>query len=368
MYGISSVYSLGFILLVVGFPMIYLLSKSTKHPRNTRIIIFFIILYFFAAFRAPTVGGDLEFYIPHFNEICQINRIDQLLDLRASNFEPGYTFLCWLISRVSKTSMAFLAITGFLSLIGPFYLCKRYSPWPIFSLLVYILLGFYTNTFNNVRQSIAISFFFFSIPHIFKKKPIRFILFILLSASFHFSAIIALIAYPLSKIKLTNKLLLFGFIGGYLTSVLFGTTIIHLIEPFLKYEEILGRGEGRGMMILYIIITCLAFVVFKKNEYNIEPRLRQIAYLFILFLFAATIIQMFAVYYSSIIRLTFYFYIPIICLIPILLSSFNNFSERRFYCLIVMSILFIYMNSIIYSYSSAINSNFQGVIPYVFNF
>lgn len=368
MYGLSSSYTIGFLLLLVVFPIIYFIGNTTVHPKSVRLTLLFIIFFIFAAFRAPTVGGDLEYYIPHFNEICGIKEFNQIFDLRTSNFEPGYTIICWLISRISDSSMAFLSITSFLSLIGPFYLCKRFSPWPCLSIFIYFLLGFYTNTFNNVRQSIAISTVFFAIPFLLDNKALRFTLLVSLATSIHFSSAIFFLAYPFSKLHLSIRLLFWGFLVGFVVSIVLGPSIMNLIGPFLKYEEIVGRGEGRGMMFFYVIITCISFFVFKRNETFFNKHLKIVCELFIKFLLIASILQMFAVYFPSIVRLSFFFYIPIICLIPILISSYKSYHKRRLFGAIIMATLFYYMNSFIYSHSSAIDSNFQGVIPYSFNF
>lgn len=370
MYGFTSIYSIGFLILLAITPVIERVSRNTSSPKAFRVLVLFLLMAFFAVFRAPTVGGDLEYYIPHFEEVCQVQGLGGLFDLKVSNYEPGYTLFCWGLSRITRSNFVFLAVTGVISLIGPFSLCKRYSPWPFFSILLYILLGFYTNTFNNIRQSMALSIIFLAIPYIFRRKFLLFLLLTLLAGSFHASALSVIVAYPLFSFHL-SKFNLFPILGiSFLASLAIGAVIVQFFGGvFLsKYEEIEGAGAGRGMLLLYFILLTASLFFFEYNKHHLLPRRRRVASFFIKLLMVATIIQMFAVYFSSIYRMTYYFFIPIIALIPILLTSIESKSRRSFYGFLVLVVLFCYMCLLIFSYAPEINSNPQGVIPYKFYF
>lgn len=367
MYGLKSIYVTVFLLLILALPFIMLMGggKNRRVQQKFGLLFLFFVLYFFAAFRAETVGGDLEHYIPHFREICSVINFSDIFDLRSSNYEPGYTILCWLISRISNSVFVFLAITSFISLVGPFSLAKRYSVWPCVSILIYIMLGFYTNTYNNVRQSIAISIIFCSIPYLLSKKTIKFLLFVALAGSMHTSALVFVLAYLIRYIPISFKSFTVSLAAGYAVSTVSGIVIVqYLGSLFLsKYEELLGEGHGKTLMIIYIFITMCALFVYKKKQII---RNEEHTTLFIRFILAATIIQMFAIYFSSIVRLTYYFYIPIIVLLPNLLRTIRNVTTRRIVCVCIFFVLLYYMAAV-YSYLPDTNSNSQGVIPYSLN-
>ena len=368
MFGFSSVYSIGFFILLALTPVIVRVSNNTTSPKLFRVLVLFVIMAFFSCFRAPTVGGDLEYYVPHFEEMCQVRGFSGMFDLSKTNYEPGYTLFCWLLSRITHSTFLFLAVTGLLSLVGPFALCKRYSPWPFFSILVYFLFGYYTNTFNNVRQSLALSIVFLAIPYIFEKKFFPFLFMSLLAGSFHFSAVLFIIAYPLARVRLT-PVRLFTILGvSFVLSGVIGTVLFRLLGGLLasKYDEI--EGAGRVMLLFYFVVTTTALYVYRANEGRIIPRRRKIAKLLINFLMAATIIQMFSVYFSSVLRLTYYFFIPVVALIPILIIGFKGNSLKSFFGFAVIVLMVLYMGFLIYAYSPEIGSNSQGVIPYKFIF
>ena len=80
----------------------------------------------------------------------------------------------------------------------------------------------------------------------------------------------------------------------------------------------------------------------------------------------AMTIQLGAPIYHSLVRMTFYFYIPVITLaIPFFISTMGRKVDRAVSYFIVFSFA-IYMMKMIYSYNPETRTNLQGVIPYVF--
>ena len=297
-----------------------------------------------------------------------MNDFSDIFDLRSSNYEPGYTILCWLISRISNSVFVFLAITSFFSLVGPFSLAKRYSVWPCVSIMIYIMLGLYTNTYNNVRQSIAISIIMFSVPYIIKQNPIKFLLVVALAGSVHTSAFMFLFAYVLRYIPISFKSFLIFLASGFVISSISGLLIVQYFGTLFlsKYEELYIDGHGQTLMIIYVVITLCALYTYKTNLSRINYNSQAIQ-LFLRFMLVASIIQMFSGFFFSVVRLTYYFFIPIIVLLPGIVSILRNKSIRIVVCFIVFIALLYYMTTV-YSRIPEINSNSQGVIPYNFCF
>lgn len=369
MYGINSVYVSAFWVLVVVLQIVIIATQNSKYPRRVRLSFLFIVLFFFSAFRAGTVGGDLDYYLPHFHEVYSIHGFNGLFDLTISNFEPGYTLLCWLISRFSDQDFIFLAVTSCLSLLGPFYLVKKYSTWPCISILIYILLGFYTNTYNNVRQSIAISVIFFSIPYIISNRPIKFLLIVSLATTIHASAVVFTFAYLLKYLPISIKSFSVFFAVGFAASFIVGTFVVQYLGELAlaKYEEFFGEGKGQNLLIIYICFTIVSLYFYMRISEKRESTDLTVP-IFLRFMAAASVIQIFSLYYSGIVRLTYYFYIPIIILLPNLISCFKSRFIRNISFACMLIILFVYMSLYIYAYVPDVGSNSQAVIPYKFCF
>ena len=364
MYGIKF-----FIVLLLLYFM--LICISGEKESKFRYILICIILFVLSAFRGETVGGDLEHYIPHFKEISTTNSFTDIFFLYTSNFEPGYTILLKFISIISPTNRCYLIVTSAISLIGPFIFIKRYSPWPCFSLFIYMLLGFYSNTFNNVRQSMAISIYLISLSLLLRGKNFKYAIMCLCASSIHFSAITCLLCLIINNIKLNSRNFFLMIAGGVSFFYICGETIFTnlmlnvLPDKYFGYSG--GDGNGYGMLGFYIILTVVSYMSYKMFADNINSKSKRYIELFVKFMPMLVAIQLFAPLFDSMLRLTYYFYIPIIVLIPNIIKCVPNISVRLFSSVFVFLILLFYSCHFIYSYNPEINSNSQGVIPYVFS-
>lgn len=374
MYGYDSFYVHFLIFyLIYGVLITCLYSASNTNINNristtrslTKVLFLALPLYLLGILRGDTVGGDLEYYLQYFDDICQINRLGDIWNV--SSHEPGYQIFTYLISRISHSHRAFFIGTFTLSFIGPVYLIHRYSKMPFFSFILYYALGFYTNTFNNVRQSIAISICFLSIGFLFNKQFRKFCLTVLIAAMFHYSAVFFLILYPLvsRKLKIKNVLciLICGIVLYFVSSVTIVAFLLNVLAFKYDAEAVMlaSEGSGWGLFLMYFLILTGELFLFSLLRNN-ENRKRKLSF-FIYMQMLAVLFQMYAPLFASMTRLTYYFYIPIIIAIPYIVNSFKSFRPIVVSAAMALAILFLGMT---YSKSDTTGSNSQGVIPYVF--
>lgn len=373
MYGFNSFY--------VHFLLIYLCYTFIIHKafvaygkynalrnnlRLEKLVILSMPLVLLGMLRGETVGGDLENYIPHFDAIIRINSVVEIWDVSLK--EPGYQVLTYIIGKFWPTHRGFLVVTSILSLIGPMYLIYKYSPNIILSLFLYYALGFYTNTFNNIRQSIAISICFLALPALFDKKFRRFILLVFTAITFHYSAIFFSVLYPLINSKFSLKIILFIILIASTLYFVLGMSIMKILFTIMafKYDptNIAMPEESKGIskLIFYFIILLVEIFIYLKYNKKKHKRKEILEYA-ICFQTLCCLCQMYAPIFSSMTRLTYYFYIPMIVIVPLLMKEFCRFKHLILVSYLAISVLFMYMT---YSKSPEINSNSQGVIPYVF--
>ena len=238
---------------------------------------------------------------------------------------------------------------------------------PYFSFLLYFTLGFYTNTFNNVRQSIALSICFLSIEFLLNRNFRKFCLTVIIAAMFHYSAVFFLILYPLvsKELKIKNVLCILG--GGIVLYIVSSVTIVAFLLNVLafKYDAetvmLSSEGSGWGLFYMYALILVGELYLFSTVGNNNDKK-RELSF-FVYMQLLAVLFQMYAPLFASMTRLTFYFYIPIIIAIPYLANTFKSLRWIIISSGIALGILFLGMT---YSKSDATGSNSQGVIPYVF--
>lgn len=185
MYGFNSFYVHLYIFYILYVTLVCCCFKQLKYKKH-KIVLLGLPLVFLSSLRGDTVGGDLENYLPNFDAYYYINNLKDLLGY--NSHEPGYVLFTKLISLLYPSHRFYLIVTSICTLIGPFYLIYKYSKMPGLSFLIYYSLGFYTNTMNNIRQSLAISICCFAIPFLFKREFRQFVFIVLLATVFHYSA------------------------------------------------------------------------------------------------------------------------------------------------------------------------------------
>ena len=365
MYGFSSFYF--YLYLILGL-IVVLFKLFGGKDKNCYLFLCFILLLL-SAFRGYGVGGDLENYLPEFRRICDSKGISGAIEVVDKDF--GYAVLIKLLSYISTSERFFLVSTSIISLIGPFWFIKKYSPWPIYSLFLYYSFGYYTNTMNNIRQSIAISILLFSIPLIINgriKSKVYFGALLAFATTIHNSAIFA-ISYLLSNIKINLKLTIVILGLSYVFFRFYGSGIVlYLVSTFFgRFDQGIMQtgGSGFGMLAMYSLLFMFLFWIYSNNQnlYNNKKEINS----FLVFLEIAIFFQLFATIAATIVRVTFYFFIPVVSLIPMVISVIKDKRMRLMISSSIIVLLLFFMCHFILGYSSETNSNSQGVIPYEFS-
>lgn len=368
MFGLQSFYAFFFLFLVI---IVLIFGRNLKNGKERRKFVYlcFFLLFFLAGMRGITVGGDLRNYLPEFHGISKASLKEIFL---YGYHEPGYVLFVKSISIFSSDDRAFLLCTSFASLIGPFYLIYKYSKSPTMSVLLYFALGYYTNTFNNVRQSIAISIVFCSIPFLIDRKLAKYTIGIVFATCFHYSALIMLILYPITNKSLDFKKLLLYAVSSLSIVYFFGFVILKavVLEFLTKYDpenfEEDAEGTGWGLFAFYLIVLAFMSVFYLTKSQKMTPDNKRMMSIFVLFQIGASSIQLSAPIFHSMVRMAYFFYIPVIILaIPFIYSEIRSKSDKLVYYISVFSIA-LYFMSRVYSYSPMKMSNSQCVIPYVF--
>lgn len=365
-YGIDSFYIHFYIIYILYATFLYSARKTSK---DWLWYVFLVLpLFVLGMCRGEQVGGDLDRYLPYYNRWTYLSWKD--LMLYSETKEQGYLFFAKFIGMISNGSnRAYLMITSFVSLIGPMFLFKRYSKNIVITLFLYISWGYYTITFNNVRQSIAISICFMAIPYLFDRKFIKYLLVIMLAFSFHYSAVIMLLLYPLTSFVMDMRKTIYVVIVGLAIYSLAAVSILSFIitNILVKYDPesfFSEQGKGQNLLLLYIAIAVFVGFMYFMNIKKLDEKSQRFFSCLYVCQLLVCILQMFASYFASLARLTYYFSIPICLTIPYMAQFLAGYS-RFFYYLCFMA-LFFFMMTLVYAYSFSTGSNEQAVIPYAF--
>ena len=152
----------------------------------------------------------------------------------------------------------------------------------------------------------------FSLKFVEERKLIKFLLTIVLATCFHTSACVFVIVYWIAKIKMDNKKVFIVFVTMFIIAI-FGNSLIDIALKFL-YQHYAGSvGEEGGYF--YFVILMLVFIfatIFKKDFLNSDNK----NLIWYNILIIALFIQLLAILKPIINRLTIYYSIALIIVLP----------------------------------------------------
>lgn len=264
--------------IVLGFILFFnfVLQYSQKRiSRKVLIAVSGIVLWLTACLRAETLGADMGNYLKWYNLIAE-TPVAQWPEMRKIvTAEYGYILFCKILTILSISPRGFIIITSFLVLIGPLSLIYRYSSKPWISFWIFIVWGFYTAGFNIIRQSIGISIVCLAIPFIIHKKPIKFIIMILLASCFHKT----MCAFSLLYLAQLPRLrMVYWWCWGIANIILFFFSekiigvLLHNLFHYEVYLTQVGTGNKGGLLIVSLAFfgVILLFQKYQKLSDTIE--------------------------------------------------------------------------------------------------
>ena len=151
-----------------------------------------------AALRADSVGVDTLVYAkPVFSFSVGCSSFLEVLN-RFSDIEPLFLFVAFLISRISTNFHLFLFFISFIvELFTYLAIYRNKDKCSIFVGEAIFLFFMYNQSFNMMRQSIAMAIMLFGMTYLFERKYITYVLWLFVGYFFHKSIIIGLVFIPL---------------------------------------------------------------------------------------------------------------------------------------------------------------------------
>lgn len=339
------------LIIWVGLISILFIEIQNKERRNRIIVLFSCTgIFLVQALRANTVGVDLVGYIPAYEIVGMIN---VFAGDRLFNYEIGYILYSQFFSKLMFSNQLYLAVVS-LTILAPIaYTWVKNSKMPGLSVYIYLTLGFFTFSFSGLRQAIAIAIVFLSFKYIQEKRFLKFLICIILATTFHTSAVIFIIAYPLYFIRFKLKHYLF-IVPFFILIYLLKAKIFLFIYKLYSGEtgEIVSTNAFT-MLIVMLSILVLSNLFGNKNQQD----LRFNAYKN--YLLIAICIQIFASESNIAMRSGYYFYIFVTLLIPEVISYQRDLKIK----LLATIILVI---ALLYFFEVNTGNGYLNVYPYHF--
>ncbi|RFU62720.1 EpsG family protein [Bacillus sp. V59.32b] len=247
-------------------------GKQNRIKQITYIILTFGLFFIIVAFRSENVGNDTSEYLRLFSSISLSGDITSF----AWRYEIGYLYLNKLLSLIGSHPQIIIIVTSFIIIFGFARFFYKYSQIHWLSTYLFFTFGYYGATMNTIRLQLAIIVILFAYDYLRKRNLIKFILIVILASMFHRTALVFLLAWPITKLKFNFKTALTAIITSLILYIIFPIIFEVLLNIFPTYEYYLGseylNGEIRLASVLNMLvgISIILFGIF--TGYHTQKR------------------------------------------------------------------------------------------------
>lgn len=307
-----------------------LLGKK-RHVRVSLIIVF-VVLFIFRAFRKDSVGGDLETYKALF---YYIGSVDWKIGLAYPGYEIGFLVYLKVIYCMVQNFNAVLIVTALIYTIGLVKFIYSNSPDPEFSIYIYISLYLFGSSFNNERQAISIALLMMSYAYVKKRNIYGFLGFVFVAALFHATSIVFIPVYFLYRIKPNKKFWLASAISTVVVLEASPLILNFIISHFYtKYSGIdLMSGGGYAYYILLVLVLIVGIVLIPNDELYSDDNINTWGQMITI----ASILQIFSFTMGYFYRLVILYSVAMVIYIPIMIEKLDM--QSRFISKVLIIVL-----------------------------
>lgn len=217
------------------------MSRIKVNPLNIFLVL--LICLFFSALnliRTPAWSFDVVEYQIIYEQIAELSSWSAT-DFISLSFEPSFFYLAILANTFTPNVNLVLFIFSFVSLYIKFiYIPNLYVKHTLLFIILYLLTYYYLFELTQNRIAIASAFILVGYHFLVTNRRLLFIASVLFAASFHYSAIIALIALIFDSRNDKNTIIKHVVIFA----CLIGFSILMKSPAFLAVIELLDAKKG----------------------------------------------------------------------------------------------------------------------------
>lgn len=334
-------------------------QKKGKNAQNVCFFMTWLILSSLIAFRDITVGRDYKTY--HYAMIRVTKGV--MLNYDYTWLSIGFRLLIKAVSILgfSAKNTALIVSAIFAGATIYFFLkaILKHSSNPVLSLFMLFSFCYVFQSMNQFRQMFAVALVLYSFEFL-DKSFWKYCIVIIIAGLMHSSALIMLPMYFIVKIAINKKLILAYFFAS-LSVIALWPLIRHLIS-YTRYSYYLGwdiydiGATSSSITNLIVRVILLLFCLFFWKD--ITTNYKKGNYLFH-FALLCTVLQVVAVYVHMFARITTYFYVFYLLLIPevvcVLKRKFTKSSRR---IIMIAIYCFFLMYQVVYYNAQAVEGGF----------
>lgn len=353
------IYVFMFLTITILYKIAIIMKKKNKYMYFKFFKLLSIIVFsFFICFRY-NVGTDFFNYMD-FYDYCAKIPLNEIFQYR---MEPGAIVLYKISYLISSNPITIIYTMSFVIIIATYILLDKIETYygekldSSLSLVCFLFL-FLPFCLNGMRQGIAILFGLISILEFIHEKKRLSIVYLILAVLFHSSAVILLvylIFYLFNKKNNVNScIILFSFILGIILYL--SPTLILKFSFFEKFNIYLTNTTStiNKSYVFLLLLNSPLFILILLLKNKISSDDRFLSYLWI----SSQILYFFCSFFIFLNRISLYFEIICIILIPMLLHSKTN--KKNYFIAKLLCLLYM----VVYFYIHFYLFKSHGIFPY----
>lgn len=234
----------------------------------------------------------------------------------SSNFEPLYVLLAWSIKWLGGSFMALNIAMAALTMLFLSMGIYRLSRSPFFSIYLFVCFCLMNQMMNQYRQVLAFAIVLYAYSYLDKKDVLRYIFWIAVASGFHISALVVLPLILVQNIPITKQTVI-RYIGLTAIAWLAFESLMYLLTftPYAVYlRSIYNEAAVRSTILNLGVRVCMLIfaAVFYKRLKCMRPDIDVFYHMIIL----CTIIQLLTTRSAIFGRITTYFFLAYMVIIP----------------------------------------------------
>ena len=231
------------------------------------------------------------------------------------HFEIGFFTLIKAVAFFKVSYVWFFIVVAVITIFPIANAVRKRSPYPIFSMTLYVLLFFFCSSFNTPRHSIAIAIIIWASKYIIEKKFWNYLICVAFATTFHTSAVVFIGLYFIGKIKINNKTKIAMIVFAAITLIFGRRLTTFFLSLWPQYSIYIGYESGSALSDL--IVQAAILVLLERTRTNVDGEMekREFKFFYCCTFFAIIMSAMTSVNILFA-RLEAYFYIFSILAIP----------------------------------------------------
>lgn len=293
-------------------------TNSSQNYRKPLFYLAVVLLVLIQAFRTDTVGGDLKnYWIYYYGFGDFVSFSDIIMKQAFTDTEVGYNLLCKILYILFCGN--YNLFLGFIALVFHASLARFISFFSqniFFSLFIFITVGAFNISMNNLRSTVMLAIMFQSIIYLYKKNYRIFWITLMFAGLFHRTAWAFSLFFLFHVVKSNKTMMKLSmmfivtewFLGNYL--------LLYLAKLFPRYSYYLQFEPQGGYNLLLFVGGILLLVWCNYKEELLAHSGDGVFCFFYKMLLCGFILQVFAVRMPFFVRVVQYYLYSLCIIIP----------------------------------------------------